>query len=752
MTINLLFNSCRRYFAIKRVLSFPRPLIFTARRMASKCDSDYVLPNNQPVVLLDCNVAFNALTKEEKLYAHHLSRACWNGGLIVLIQTSPESPLIFVLLHKIFSAESISDLKTKVTPHVSEDDFTAFLVYSAAVFTNAGNYKGFGDTKFIPNLPETSFECIVKNSGAYNNDSQKIERLWSSCKVPVYSLKENVKHLGYPNKALTTYFSSNFTSEDVEIFNQYLKERHIEAYNTRARKLEQNGSPPIYEVLFAAVQGNTKEDTYVKDGKTYNFVLKKSDYNSLLAKVNEDLELAKKFVSNDSEQSMLNEYISSFRDGLLDAHKNGSRYWIKNKSPIIETYIGFIETYRDPHGSRGEFEGFVAVVNKEMSKKFTELVTKAEELIPLLPWPAEFEKDTFQKPDFTSLDVLTFAGSGIPCGINIPNYDEIRQNEGFKNVSLGNVIPSGFKDCPFPFISAQDRELVLKHAVTSFEVQVGLHELLGHGSGKLFHRLANGAFDFDFENIINPIDGKQIASWYKEGETYDSVFTSLGSAYEECRAECVGLYLSLLPQVISIFLQNEEDITTITYVNWLLLVNNGVEKALEMYQPSTKTWLQAHSQARFVIMRVLLEAGKGLLTVKETEENKKLQLTLDREKLTSVGGKAIAEFLIKLQVYKSTGDFAAAKQLFDKYSEVSDDGPYPWSRWRNIVLEHKQPRRLFIQHNSVIEDGGDVKLKNYDATLEGLIQSWVDRFPKPDDIYDSLEHLAELEKPYFNYI
>lgn len=54
--------------------------------MASKCDSDYVLPNNQPVVLLDCNVAFNALTKEEKLYAHHLSRACWNGGLIVLIQ------------------------------------------------------------------------------------------------------------------------------------------------------------------------------------------------------------------------------------------------------------------------------------------------------------------------------------------------------------------------------------------------------------------------------------------------------------------------------------------------------------------------------------------------------------------------------------------------------------------------------------------------------------------------------------------
>jgi dipeptidyl-peptidase-3 len=48
-------------------------------------------------------------------------------------------------------------------------------------------------------------------------------------------------------------------------------------------------------------------------------------------------------------------------------------------------------------------------------------------------------------------------------------------------------------------------------------------ELLGHGSGKLFQERADGGRNFDPEKIVSPLTGEKITSWYKPGQTPDSV-------------------------------------------------------------------------------------------------------------------------------------------------------------------------------------------------------------------------------------
>uniref|UniRef100_A0A4W3GLX6 Dipeptidyl peptidase 3 n=1 Tax=Callorhinchus milii TaxID=7868 RepID=A0A4W3GLX6_CALMI len=202
------------------------------------------------------------LSKEEKLYAHYLSQAAWYGGLVVLLQTSPESPTIYVLLQKLFAAQPLSELQATATEvGLTADEHQAFLVYAAGIYSNMGNYKSFGDTKFIPNLPKEKLKELVWHSTAHQRDPQEVERLWEACGDPMFSLHDRQKQLGLGDKGITTYFSGNCDLKDAELAQRFLDSKNISAYNTRMFKTTGKNGKCTYEIRLASV---------LKDGTRLN--------------------------------------------------------------------------------------------------------------------------------------------------------------------------------------------------------------------------------------------------------------------------------------------------------------------------------------------------------------------------------------------------------------------------------------------------------------------------------------------------
>lgn len=331
--------------------------------------------------------------------------------------------------------------------------------------------------------------------------------------------------------------------------------------------------------------------------------------------------------------------------------------------------------------------------------------------------------------------MISFASSGVPAGINIPNYDVVRQNEGFKNVSLGNVITAhGAAGAAFSFVPERDQQLFGALKTESFEVQVGCHELLGHGSGKLFVEDANGKLNFDAATTVHPLTGVAggVTSWYKSGQTYDGVFGAMSSALEECRAECVGVFLSADRDILKVFGHEGAHADDIMYVNWLNMARAGV-LALEFFSLDTGLWRQAHMQARFAILRVMLEAsqrheaatGQSFLRIERSADGGDATIWLDRALIHTVGVPAVADLLLRIQVYRSTADYAAAHQMFILERTAVDEY---FKALRVLVMQKKKPRPVFVQGNTSLHADGAVALKQYAATSEGMIASFIDRF------------------------
>ncbi|KAF8163294.1 aflatoxin-detoxifizyme [Crassisporium funariophilum] len=713
-----LTTSARHHSYLKQT-GKPRNMTTTAAINAER----FLADRAAPLCSLDIGKTFGQLSEKEKQYAHHLSVASWAGARI--IQEWED------MLQYVVQVSRAVELKLI---HTSD--------------ANGLNFKSFGFTKIVPRVSSDKFEAVVSTSVNKN----KTVALWENVSLlhssrgylPKCNLKDHIyavspeaslfvgkRNLGHISNY---YLGEPMNDDEVAAVQAAAEKIGIDVLNTRVVK---NGSND-YTLLVASAQTGTSalHEIETTQGDKAKLKVQYGDFSEDLSKVVQALQEARKYTANDNQTKMIEAYIKSFDSGSIQDHKDGSKWWVKDVGPVVESYIGFIETYVDPYGGRAEWEGFTAIVNKELSAKYEILVNDAPNLIKVLPWGPDFEVDVFRKPDFTALEVVSFATGGIPAGIN--NYYDIRESTGFKNVSLAQRLQvrvawplslNNLTDRPLDeeltFIHPSDVSLYNAWDNRAFELQVANHELLGHGSGKLFEEDADGKKNFDHEKVINPLTGQKIASWYKPGQTPGSVLGEVSSSMEECRAETVALYLVSNPEILKIFnYVDEKEIEEIQYITFLLMARAGL-RALEFYDPATQKHGQAHMQARLGITQHLIQSGIARLEEVRDDSGKleNLYVRVDRSLVLSKGREAAGKLLIELQVRKSTADAAGSREFYTNLTK-------PIAGWegeiRDMVLRKKLPRKIFVQPNTIVVDG-KVILKEYPLTPSGVIQSFIER-------------------------
>jgi len=129
-----------------------------------------------------------------------------------------------------------------------------------------------------------------------------------------------------------------------------------------------------------------------------------------------------------------------------------------------------------------------------------------------------------------------------------------------------------------------------------------------------------------------------------------------------------------------------------------------------------KERLYAHwlNRASWEGARIIINQGKGFMVLGP--------LGGPRSRLEH-GKDVFGKLLVDLQVRKSVADGDGGRAFYENLTN-------PPAHWlgdvRDMVLEKKQPRKILVHPNTVVQ-GGKVVLKEYDLSAEGTIQSFIER-------------------------
>jgi dipeptidyl-peptidase-3 len=658
---------------------------------------------------------FEQLTEEEKNYIYYLSKACWAGQPIILFQTSFESPALFIIFQIFFSSfGELSEIKTTLLKNnISDVNYNEFLKYAALFYTNFGNY--LYKKKFIPSIKSSDFEDILHLSPSFD----EFKSIWDIIKYIIYDDSEKVSYINLEEKnGKNNYYFGGIKEEQIKKTDDILKKNNYSLINTR---LMMFNSSKIVTLI-----GSIEEKQITLDEQNILFF---GEYSSFLKRINNYLEDAKKYVPQDSEKEVINDYINFFNTGNIETHKESQKKWVSENLSSIDFNIGWNECVLDPMGVRGLFEGFVGIADKFLSQKYEQLVKLVKELTNELPWDENFEKK-INNVQFNSLEIICFSRNGAPFGKCLPKYYEIKENYGVKNLLFFNSCPNfNSKISDYFFCDEGDIELINNLGKQSIKILTSLKQLLGYGSGKLF-RITKDENNQEISNfnrdLINPITGEKIDKYYLNNETFEERFSSYASVLDEFRSLLIGLYFSENKNIQDIFYVNKSDFKNVTYTIWLLQFSRAIF-GLKFYNEKDKTWGHPYIQAVYMLTKYIFEVqqeGEEIIKINLDENNDTFKIQINKYAILIYGKELLSKIMTKIHIWKCTGDVENASNFINNYSQLDEK----FLKIKKIVEKNNTTVTLFLFHNLIKDEDGNISYKEYKENLLGIIESNLDRF------------------------
>ncbi|PYR36226.1 MAG: peptidase M49, partial [Acidobacteria bacterium] len=367
-------------------------------------------------------------------------------------------------------------------------------------------------------------------------------------------------------------------------------------------------------------------------------------YGRCIEAIIEHLEAAIAYASEPMANA-LRALIAFYRSGEDADREAYDIAWVQDRESPVDTINGFVEVYLDARSIKGAWEALVFYVNREKTHQIQTIAANAQWFEDHMPWDPRYRRSGAQGVTANAIDIVIETGESgpiTPVGINLPNDQAIRELHGSKSVSLSNVIEA-YEKSIIPELRSEfswtddETARAVKWSAFAGELATNMHEVIGHGSGRVAERL-NG----------NP----------------QAALKEQFSSIEESRADLVALYFVADPKLVELGLVAEEDHADVVLAEYEAYTRNALVQ-LRRVREGTQIE-EDHMRNRQMIVHWLM-ANTGAVELRR-RDGKTYYVMADARAFREGVGRLLAD----VQRIKGEGDYGAAKALFETYGVTFD--------------------------------------------------------------------------------